>query len=165
MDQTSSSAHKPNSSSSKNLDKPSKSSSAVESMEVEYGPDLPPRLNPYDSRIVEASVQVCSLAEEPSRVASTKPKQSSHTSRPYVVDPSSASDHYSDYSNDPQSAPSRPKKHSDKSKYKLRARFLPSPSEEDQSPERRHRFPKPSRNHMLIRTTLNMTLTLLITGK
>ena len=42
VDETSSSAHKPNSS-CKDLDKPSKSSSAVESMEVEYGPDLPPR--------------------------------------------------------------------------------------------------------------------------
>ena len=146
VDQTSS-AHKPNpSSSSKNLDKPSKSSgSAVESMEVEYGPDLPPRLDPYDSRVEDASGHVCSSTAEPSRVASTRPKQSSHTSRHYDVDPSSASDHYSDYSNDPQPAPSRPKKHSDKSKHKSRARFVPSSSEEDQSPERRHRSPKPSR--------------------
>ena len=60
------------------------------------------------------------------------------------MDPSSASDHYSDYSVDPQPAPSRPKKHSDKSKHKSRARFLPSSSEEDQSPEHRHRSPKPS---------------------
>ena len=42
VDQTSSSAQKPNAS-SKDLDKPSKSSNAIESMEVEYGPDLPPR--------------------------------------------------------------------------------------------------------------------------
>ena len=61
------------------------------------------------------------------------------------MDQSSASDHYSDDSNDPHPAPSRPKKHSDKSKHKSRARFLPSSSEEDQSPERRHRSPKPSR--------------------
>ena len=60
------------------------------------------------------------------------------------MDPSSASDHYSDYSVDPQPAPSRPKKHSDKSKHKSRARYLPSSSEEDQSPEHRHRSPKPS---------------------
>ena len=60
------------------------------------------------------------------------------------MDPSSASDHYSDYSVDPQPAPSRPKKHSDKSKHKSRARFLPSSSEEDQSPEQMHRSPKPS---------------------
>ena len=36
-------------------------------------------------------------------------------------------------------------KSTDKSKHKLRSRFLPSSSEEDQSPERRHRSPKPSR--------------------
>ena len=101
VDKTSSSTHKPNSS-SKDLDKPSKSSSAVESMEVEYGPDLPPCLNLY-------------------------------------------ADHYSDYSNDPHPASSGPKKHSDKSKHKSRARFLPSSSEVDQSPERRHRSPPPSR--------------------
>ena len=60
----------------------------------------------------------------------------------YDVVPSSASDHYSDY---PQPAPSRPKKHFDKSKHKSRSRFLPLSSEEDQSPERRHRSPKPQR--------------------
>ena len=61
------------------------------------------------------------------------------------MDPSSASDHYSNYSNDPQPAPSRPKKHSDKPKHTSRPRFLPSSLEEDQSPEHRHRSPKPSR--------------------
>ena len=139
VDQTSSS-----SSPSKDLAKPSQSSSALESMEVEYGPDLPPRLDSYSSRLEDDSAQVCSSGEEPSKVASTKPKQPTHSSRYQVVDPSSASDHYSDYSVDPQPAPSRPKKHSDKSKHKSRARFLPSSSEEDQSPERRHRSPKPS---------------------
>ena len=58
---------------------------------------------------------------------------------------SSASDLYSDPSDDPQPASSRPKKHSDKSKHKSRSRFLPSSSGEDRSPERRHRSPKPSR--------------------
>ena len=48
VDQTSSSASKPNPSHSKNLD-PSKSS-AVESMDVDYGPELTPRLDSYDSR-------------------------------------------------------------------------------------------------------------------
>ena len=105
-------------------------------MEVEYGPDLPPRLDSYSSRLEDDSAQVCSSGEEPSKVASTKPKQPTHSSRYQVVDPSSASDHYSDYSVDPQPAPSRPKKHSDKSKHKSRARFLPSFSEEDQSPDR-----------------------------
>ena len=130
VDQTSSSASKTNAP-SKDLDKPSNSSSAIESMEVEYGPDLPPRLDSYSSRLKDDSGQVHSSAEDPSKVASTKPKQSSHSSRYHVVDPSSA--------------PSRPKKHSDKSKHKSRARFLPSSSEEDQSPEHRHTSPKPSR--------------------
>ena len=35
--------------------------------------------------------------------------------------------------------------HTDKSKHKSRPRYLPSSSEEDQSPEARHRSPKPSR--------------------
>ena len=142
VDQTSSSASKTNAP-SKDIAKPSQSSSALESMEVEYGPDLPPRLDSYSSRFEDDSAQVRSSGEEPSKVASTKPKQPTHSSRYQVVDPSSASDHYSDYSVDHQPAP-RPKKHSDKSKHKSRATFLPSSSEEDQSPERRHRSPKPS---------------------
>ena len=40
---------------SKELDKPSKSSSAIESMEVEYGPDLPPHLNSHSSRLEDDS--------------------------------------------------------------------------------------------------------------
>ena len=142
VDQTSS-ASKTNAP-SKDLAKPSQSSSALESMEVEYGPELPPRLDSYSSRLEDDSAQVRSSGEEPSKVALTKPKKSSHSSRYHVVDPSSASDHYSDYSVDPQPAPSRPKKYSDKSKHKSRARYLPSSSEEDQSPEHRHRSPKPS---------------------
>ena len=74
-----------------------------------------------------------------------KSKQSSHASRHYDVDLSFASDHYSNYLNDPKQAPSRPKKHSDKSKHKSRARFLPSSSGEDQSPEGRHKSPKLAR--------------------
>ena len=103
------------------------------------------RLDSYSSRLKDDSGQLRSSAEDPSQVASTKPKQAAHSSRYHVVDPSSASDHYSDYSIDPQRAPSRPKKHSDKSKHKSRSRFLTPSSEEDQSPEHRHRSPKPSR--------------------
>ena len=145
VDQTSSSSATQTNAPSKDLDKPSKASSAIESMEVEYGPDLPPRLDSYSSRLEDDSGQVRSCAEDPSQVASTKPKQAAHSSRYHVVDPSSASDHYSDYSIDPQPAPSMPKKHSDKSKHKSRSRFLAPSSEEDQSPEHRHRSPKPSR--------------------
>ena len=142
VDQTSSSASKPKPSHSKNLD-PS-NTSAVESMDVDYGPDLPPRLDSYDSRIDDASGHPLSSVEEPSRVASTKPKKSSHSHKHYDVVPSSASDHYFDPSEDLQLVLSRPKKHSDKSKHKSRSRFLPSSSGEDQSPERKHRSPKPS---------------------
>ena len=145
VDQTSSSSATKTNAPSKDLDKPSKASSAIESMEVEYGPDLPPRLDSYSSRLEDNSGQLRSSAEDPSQVASTKPKQAAHSPRYHVVDPSSVSDHYSDYSIDPQPAPSRPKKHSDKSKHKSRSRFLTPSSEEDQSPEHRHRSPKPSR--------------------
>ena len=41
-------------------------------------------LDPYDSRIKDASGQVRSSGEDPLRVASTRLKQSSHTSRHYV---------------------------------------------------------------------------------
>ena len=85
VDQTSSSASKLNAP-SKDLDLPSKASSAAECMEVEYGPDLPPRLDSYSSRLDDYAGPVCSSAEEPSQVASTKPKQVSHSSRYHVVD-------------------------------------------------------------------------------
>ena len=45
--------------------KPSQAS-AVESMEVEYGPDLPSRLDSYSSRLADDSGQVRSSAEDPS---------------------------------------------------------------------------------------------------
>ena len=46
VDQTSALASKPNPSQSKNLDL--SKTSAVESMDVDYGPELPPRLDSYD---------------------------------------------------------------------------------------------------------------------
>ena len=142
VDQTSFSASKPKPSHSKNLD-PS-NTSAAESMDVDYDPDLTPRLDSYDSHIDDASGHPLSAVEEPLRVASTKPKKSFHSHKHYDVVPSSASDHYSDPSDDLQPVSSRPKKHSDKSRHKSRSRFLPSSLGEDQSPERRHRSPKPS---------------------
>ena len=104
-------------------------------MDVDYGPALPPRLD-------DASGHNISSVEEPSRLPSAKPKKSF---KQYDVVPSSASDHYSDQYDDPRPAPSRGKKHTDKSKHKCRSRYLPSSSEEDQSSELRHRSPKPSR--------------------
>ena len=90
-------------------------------MDVDYGPALPPRLNSHSSRVDDTSF------------------------KQYDVVPSSASDHYSDQSDNPWPVPSRAKKHTDKSKHKSRSRYLPSSSEEDQSSELRHRSPKPSR--------------------
>ena len=86
-----------------------------------------------------------SSVEEPSRLLSAQPKKSSHSFKQYVVALSSASDHYSDHSDEPGPESSRAKKHTDKSKHKSRSRYLPSSSEEDQSREARHRSPKPSR--------------------
>ena len=80
------------------------SSSAIESLEVEFAPELQiSHLDSCSSRLVDDSGQGRSSAEDPSKVASTSPKQYSHSSRQYAVDPSS-SDHYLDYSNDPQPA-------------------------------------------------------------
>ena len=142
VDQTSASASKPGPSQPKNLY--STKTSAVEAMNVDYGPALPPRLDPNDSHIEDASDHQLSSVEDPSGVASTRPKKSSHVSKHYDMVPSSVSDHYSDCSDDPQPALSRPKKHSDKSKHKSRSRLLPS-SSEVQSPEHKNRSLKPSR--------------------
>ena len=108
-------------------------------MDIDYGPALPP------SRIDDTSGHNVSSVEEPSKLPSALPKKSSHSFKQYDVVSSSASDHYSDQSDDPRPAPSRAKKHTDKSKHKSRSRYLPSSSEEDQSSELRHRSPKPSR--------------------
>ena len=80
---------------------------------MEFAPELQiSRLASYSSRLVDDAGQGRSSAEDLSKVASTSPKQYSHSSRQYAVDPSS-SDHYLDYSNDPQPALVGPK-HSDK---------------------------------------------------
>ena len=155
VDQTSSSASKPNPSHSKDLD-PSKTS-AVESMDVDYGPELPPGLDSYDSRVDDASGHPPSSVEEPSRVASTRPKKPSYSHKQYDVVPSSASEHYSDPSDDLQPASSRPKKHSDKSKQDLQERI--SPLNIDIG------LLSPVGSLTLIKSILNMTLTLLIIGK
>ena len=76
---------------------------------------------------------------------STKVKKHSHSHKEHDIDPSSASDQYSDQTDDPQPASSRPKKHADKTKHKSRSRYIPSSSEEDQSSLPRHRSPNPSR--------------------
>ena len=114
-------------------------------MDVDYGPALPPHLDSHSSCVDDASGHNVSSVEEPSRLPSAQPKKSSHSFKQYDVVPSSVSDHYSDQSKDPRPAPSRARKHADRSKHKSRSRYLPSSSEEDQSSDLRHRSPKPSR--------------------
>ena len=92
VDQTTASASKPGPS-NKNLDPPSTNSNIVEAMEVEYGPDLPPRLDVQDSHFDDASGVHSSAVEEPSRLPSTLPKKSCHSHKHHSVAPSSASDH------------------------------------------------------------------------
>ena len=78
VDQTSASASKPGTSSQAvNLDpphlRPRPTSQSAEAMEVDYGPVLPPCLgadHPHDN----ASDQPSSLCDEPSKVASARPK-------------------------------------------------------------------------------------------
>ena len=141
VDQISASASKPGPSNTR-LDPPS--TNTVESMDIDYGPALPPCLDSH-GRVDDTSAFNVSAVEEPSRLPSAQPKETYHSSKQYAVASSSASDHYSDHSDEPRPAPSRAKKHTDESKHKSRSRYLPSSSEEDQSPEARHRSPKPSR--------------------
>ena len=147
VDQISASASKPN---TVPLDpstpRPRPTTHSVESMEVEYGPALPPRLEADPLRHVEdAWDQPSNIVEDPLSLPSARVKKHSHSLKQHDIVPSSASDHYSDQTDDPRPVSSRPKKHSDKTKHKSRSRYLPSSSEEDQSSVARHRSPKPSR--------------------
>ena len=90
------------------------------------------------------SDQPSSPAQEPSKKASVRPKTHSH--KRHVVDPRFSSDQVTDESDEPRiaSSKSKPKKHADKSKHKVRSRYVSSSSEEDQSSVVRHRSLKPS---------------------
>ena len=146
VDQTSASASKPGTSSQAvNLDpphlRPRPTSQSAEAMEVDYGPALPPRLgadHPHDN----ASDQLSSLSYAPSKVALARTRKHSH--KKHDTEPRSASDQYSGQSEEPRVASSRPKKHADRSKHKVRSRCVSSSSEEDQSSAPRHRSSKPS---------------------
>ena len=80
VDQTSSSAHKTNAP-SKDLDKPS--NPVVLSSHWRWSSPQTYRLDSYSSRLVDDSSQVRSSAEDPLKVASTSPKQYSHSYRQY----------------------------------------------------------------------------------
>ena len=109
---------------------------------MDYGPALPPHLG-ADHHMT--SDQPSSPAEEPSKKASVRHKTHSH--KRHVVDLRSSSDQLTDESDEPRIATSKSKSkiHADKSKHKVRSRYVSSSSEEDQSSVVRHRSSKPSR--------------------
>ena len=114
---------------------------------MDYGPSLPPRLGADQSQRDNVSDQHSGLSDEPSGVASARPKKYSHSQKKHDIEPRFALDQYSSQSDEPQVASSRPKKHADRSKHKVRSRYVSSSSEEDQSSAARHRSSKPSRAH------------------
>ena len=102
VDQTSASASasKPGPSNlAVNLDlpppRPRPTSPSVEAMEINYGPSLPPRLGADRSQHDNASDQHSGLSNEPTRVASARPKKHSHFHKKHDTEPRSASDQYS----------------------------------------------------------------------
>ena len=122
-------------------------SHSVEAMEVDYGPSLPQCLGADQSQLDNASDQLSGLSDEPTRVASARPKKHSHSHKKHDLEPRLALDHHSGQSDEPRVASSRPKKHADRSKHKVRSRYVSSSSEEDQSSAPRHRSSKPSKTH------------------
>ena len=108
---------------------------------MDYGPALPPGLGSDHQNFLD---QNSSASEVPSKKASERPKRHSHSHRKQDVCPRSASDQYSDESDQPRMSSTKPKKHADKSKYKSRSRYVSSSSEEDQPSVAKHRSSKPS---------------------
>ena len=119
VDQTSASVSKPGPSNTR-LDPPPNphpppptppppSTNPVESMDIDYGPALPPRLDSH-SRVDDAlghNVTMLVLSRNPRWLPSAQPKKSSHSFKQYVVAPSSASGYYSDQSDEPRPAEPR----------------------------------------------------------
>ena len=143
--ETSASASKPGpSTGAVHLDLPPprpRTTSHVEEMEVDYVPALPPCLG---SDLHGASDQNSNASEEPSKKASDRPTKHSYSHKRHEVEPRSVSDQYYDDSDEPRISSSKPKKHADKSRHKVRSRYVSSSSEEDQSSAARHRSSKPS---------------------
>ena len=78
------------------------------------------------------------------KVASVRPKKHSLSHKRHGTEPRPASDQYLCQFEEPRVVSSRPKKHADKRKYKVRSRYLSSSSKEDQSSAPKHRSSKPS---------------------
>ena len=77
---------------------------------MDYGPSLPSRLGDDQSQHDNALDQHSGLFDEPTRVASARPKKHSHSHKKHDIEPRSASDQYSGQSDEPRVASSRPKK-------------------------------------------------------
>ena len=139
VDQTSAAASKPGpSTSAVNLDLPPprpRTTSHVEEMEVDYGPTLPPCLG---SDLHYALDQNSNASEEPSKKASDRPKEHSHSHKRHEVELRSTLDQYYDESDEPRMSSSKPPKHADKSRHKVMSRYVSFSSEEDQSSATRH---------------------------
>ena len=80
-------------------------------------------------RTSDASDQNSNASEEPSKKASDRPKKHSHSHKRHEVEPMSSLDQYYDESDEPRMSSSRPKKHVDKSRHKVRSRYVSSSSE------------------------------------
>ena len=118
-----------------------RTTSHTKELDVDYGSALPPRLG---SDLLNASDQNSNAFEEPSEKVWDRPKKHSHSHSRHEVDPRSASDQYYDESDEPRISSTKPKKHADKSRHKVRSRYVSSSSEEDESSATRHRSSKPS---------------------
>ena len=94
-------------------------------MEVDYGPSPPHHLGvDLSRRVNDPSGLHLDAVAEPSRLPSTRVKKHSHSQRQHAIDPSSALDHYSDQTDDPRPASSRPKKHADKTKTQIQVQIF-----------------------------------------
>ena len=140
--QTSASASKPGTSVNLDLPPPRPTTNLqTEDMYVDYGPTLPPGLGSDHQNF---SDQNSNASEVPSKKASDGHKGHSHSHRKHDVGLRSASDQYSDESDQPRMSSTKPKKDVDKGKYRSWSRYVSSSSEEDQPSVAKHRSSKPS---------------------
>ena len=86
---------------------------------MDYGPALPPRLG---SDLQNVSDQSSNVSEEPSKKVLDRPKKHSH--KRHEVEPWSASDQYYEESDEAQMSSTKPKKHADKSRHKVRSWYV-----------------------------------------
>ena len=93
---------------------------------MDYGPALPPRLG---SDLQYASDQNSNASKEPSVKVSDRSKKRSHSHKRHEAHQRSDSDEYYEESDQPRISSTKPKKHADKSRHKVRSRYVSSSSE------------------------------------